>query len=77
VAAAALTFDRYMVWLVTGVALLAYGVVVVTHPWIHPTLPAAEWRVTIPMLISMAVVGLIQYFVLRCLSAQRATVPGA
>ena len=66
VAGAALSFDRHMVWLVTGVSIAAYWIVVVVSPWSHPTLALPEFRETAPVAISMLAIGLIQYYVLRC-----------
>ena len=60
VASAALSFDRHMVWLVTGACVAAYAVVVVT------TVPSPPIRLTIPVAISIAAIGLVQYYVLRC-----------
>jgi serine/threonine-protein kinase len=60
VASAALSFDRHMVWLVTAACVLSYVIVVITS---SSGLPV---RHTIPMAISIAAIGLVQYYVLRC-----------
>lgn len=71
VAGTALSFDRHMVWLVTGVSIAAYCVVVIVSPWAHPELGIPEFRQTAPVAISMLAIGLIQYYVLRCARLQQ------
>lgn len=75
VASAALSFDRYLVWWVTGIALASYQVVVFTSPWLHPDLLPPPFRHTVPMAISIVAVGLVQYFVLRCSRVRIHTAP--
>lgn len=66
VASAALSFRRHMIWLVTAACFVSYAIVVATSPVLHPTVQMPEIRHTIPMAISIAAIGLVQYYVLRC-----------
>jgi eukaryotic-like serine/threonine-protein kinase len=66
VASAALSFRRHMIWLVTAACFLAYAIVVATSPILHPGVALPLFRHTIPMAISIAAIGLVQYYVLRC-----------
>ncbi len=66
VSGAALSFDRYLVWVVTGSVVVSYLLVVATAPWLHPDMPLPEFRRTVPVAISILAIGLVQYFVLRC-----------
>jgi tRNA A-37 threonylcarbamoyl transferase component Bud32 len=66
VASAGLSFDRHMVWLVTAACVVSYAILVATSPWLHPTLSSPPIRHTIPVAISIAAIGLVQYYVLRC-----------
>ncbi len=67
VAGSALSFDRHMVWLVTIASVVAYSIVVMASPWAHPLLPAPSFVETAPITISLLAIGMIQYFVLRCM----------
>ena len=66
VASAALSFDRYMVWLVTAACMVSYAVVVVGSRWYWPALASVGYREMIPITLAMLVIGVIQYYVLRC-----------
>jgi hypothetical protein len=66
VASAALSFDRHLVWLVTAASVIAYELVVVTSLAFRSDLLMPPLHHTVPMAISIAAIGLIQYFVLRC-----------
>ena len=66
VASAALSFDRHLVWWVTGVALVSYQTVVFTSPWLRPDVDMPPFRQVVPTAISIVAIGLVQYFVLRC-----------
>jgi len=63
VASAGLSFDRHMVWLVTAACVMAYALVVATSAEPPPI------RHTIPIAISIAAIGLVQYYMLRCCRA--------
>jgi serine/threonine-protein kinase len=63
VASAGLSFDRHMVWLVTAACVASYAIVVIT------TSPIPSIRHTIPVAISIAAIGLVQYYILRCCRA--------
>ncbi len=66
VAGAALSFDRYLVWLVTAACMLSYSVAVYASKWYTPALGPVPLRETIPVAIAMLTIGVIQYYVLRC-----------
>jgi serine/threonine-protein kinase len=66
VASAALSFDRHLVWLVTAASVSAYELVVVTSMMFRQDLVMPPLHNTVPVAISIAAIGLIQYFVLRC-----------
>ncbi len=70
VASAALAFDRYMVWWVTGACFISYVVLVPAAQWYQPTLKPMEYREIMPVLISMLAIGVVQYYVLRCARLQ-------
>jgi serine/threonine-protein kinase len=70
VAGAALTFDRYMVWWITGACLISYAVLVPAAQWYQPGLERMTYREAMPMMISMLAIGVIQYYVLRCARIQ-------
>jgi eukaryotic-like serine/threonine-protein kinase len=66
VASAALSFDRHLVWWVTGVALVSYQIVVFVSPWLRPEVDMPPFRQVVPTAIGIVAIGLVQYFVLRC-----------
>ena len=66
VAGAGLSFDRRIVWLVTAACVASYATVVVTSSLLHPLVPTPPIRHTIPVAISIVVVGMVQYYMLRC-----------
>ncbi|MBM4088139.1 MAG: serine/threonine protein kinase [Planctomycetes bacterium] len=70
IAAAALTFNRYVVWMITGALVTSYTLVASTVPLIRPELPRPDLRQTVPVAISIVVIGLVQYYVLRCARMQ-------
>ncbi len=70
VAGAALSFDRYLVWLVTAAAMLSYGLVVCVSRWYQPDLRSVQLREAMPFTIAMLTIGVIQYYVLRCARVQ-------
>jgi hypothetical protein len=70
VAAAALTFNRYVVWMITGALVTSYTLVASTVPFVRPELPRPDLRQTVPVAISIVVIGLVQYYVLRCARMQ-------
>lgn len=67
VASAALSFSKRMVGTMTVGVLLSYGLLVLASQWwIRP----ATFDQTVPFAIGLLVIGLIQYFVLRCVRLQ-------
>ncbi len=70
VAGAALSFDRYLVWLVTAACMLSYALVVFASKWYQPDLGPVLFREAIPVTIAMLTIGVIQYYVLRCARVQ-------
>ncbi|MFO7908375.1 MAG: serine/threonine-protein kinase [Pirellulaceae bacterium] len=66
VASAALSFDRYLVWWVTGGCLLSYGILAFATRWYSPDFETMTYREIMPVMISMLAIGVIQYYVLRC-----------
>ena len=73
VASAALSFDRYMVWWVTGACMLAYLLLVPASHWYQPMLEPMTYRESMPIVISMLAIGVVQYYVLRCARVQLAS----
>jgi hypothetical protein len=55
-----------LVWLMTAACVVSYAIVVATSGLLHPYVPTPPIRHTIPMAISIVVIGLVQYYVLRC-----------
>ncbi len=70
VAGAALSFDRYLVWLVTATCMFSYAVVVFASKWYQPGVAPVPFREAIPVTIAMLTIGVIQYYVLRCARVQ-------
>ncbi len=71
VASAALTFSKRMVGTLTVGVLLSYGLLVLASRWWLP--PTATFDETVPFTIGLIAIGLIQYFVLRCVRLQMPT----
>jgi hypothetical protein len=70
VASAALSFSKRMVGAMTMGVMLSYGMLVLVSQWWPKP---ATFDETVPFSIGLVVVGLIQYFVLRCVRLQMPT----
>jgi serine/threonine-protein kinase len=73
VASAALTFNRYVVWWVTGACMTAYVALVYAYESLQPGFQRMEYREIMPVVICMLVIGVVQYYVLRCIRLQLTT----
>lgn len=70
VASAALSFDRYLVWWVTGACMASFMVLLAGSRIVQPQVEAMPYRESMPILISMLAIGVVQYYVLRCARIQ-------